>query len=354
MGGCVGAPIAGKEGQDTTNKAINKQLETERKKMDNEVKLLLLGAGESGKTTFSKQMRLIYLEGFSNEERMAYKSIIYENLISSMKTLINAAASFDLELQSKSKEAAEKLQSLEEYFSESINGEIADYLKLLWKDPSIQTTLTRSSEYQLIDGVQYFFENIDRLKDASYCPNEIDIINCRSKTTGITETEFDVDNVHYRMVDVGGQRSERKKWMHCFQDVTAAIFCVALSEYDLLLYEDDQTNRMAESLKLFKEICNNKWFVNSSIILFLNKKDLFEKKIQVTDLNVCFPEYTGGKNFEAASQFIKTIFLSQNTNPLKQIFPHITCATDRSNVEYVFTDLRSTLLQKAIQSSDLL
>jgi len=297
---------------------------------------------------------MIYLEGFSNEERLAYKSIIYENLVSSMKTLISAAANFDLELQPKSKEAADKLQGLEDYFSENISGEISDYLKLLWKDPSIQNALTRSSEFQLIDGVQYFFENIDRLKDNTYVPNETDIINCRSKTTGITETEFDVDNVHYRMVDVGGQRSERKKWMHCFQDVTAAVFCVALSEYDLLLYEDDQTNRMAESLKLFKEICNNKWFVNSSIILFLNKKDLFEKKISKVDLNVCFPEYTGGKNYDNASQFVKSIFLQQNTNPLKQIFPHITCATDRSNVELVFNDLRSTLLQNAIQKSDLL
>ena len=62
------------------------------------------------------------------------------------------------------------------------------------------------------------------------------------------------------MVDVGGQRSERRKWMHCFQDVTAVIFCVALSEYDLKLYEDDSTMRMDDSVKLFKEVCNNKWF----------------------------------------------------------------------------------------------
>jgi len=354
MGGCVGAP-QGKEGQSESNRTINRQLESERKKLDNEVKLLLLGAGESGKTTFAKQMRMIYLEGFSNEERLAYKSIIYENLISSMRALIDAAViKFSLELQPKSKEAADKLLATEEYFSETLTSEMAEYLKTLWKDPAIQSAFTRSSEFQLIDGVMYFFDGIDRLKESNYCPNEVDIINCRSKTTGIIETEFDVDNVHYRMVDVGGQRSERKKWMHCFQDVTAAIFCVALSEYDLLLYEDDQTNRMAESLKLFKEICNNKWFVNSSIILFLNKKDLFEKKIVKTDLNVCFPEYTGGKSFENACEFIRKTFLAQNANPLKQIFPHITCATDRSNVEVVFSDLRSTLLQKAIQTSDLL
>ena len=42
----------------------------------------------------------------------------------------------------------------------------------------------------------------------------------------------------YRIVDVGGQRSERKKWIHCFEDVTAILFFVALSAYDLGLRED--------------------------------------------------------------------------------------------------------------------
>jgi hypothetical protein len=95
------------------------------------------------------------------------------------------------------------------------------------------------------------------------------------------------------LVDVGGQRSERKKWIHCFQDVTAVVFCVAMSEYDLKLYEDETVNRMDESLKLFDEICNSKWFTDVAIILFLNKSDIFREKIKKIDLSVCFADYKG-------------------------------------------------------------
>ena len=45
----------------------------------------------------------------------------------------------------------------------------------------------------------------------------------------------------FRLFDVGGQRSERKKWIHCFEDVTAIIYCAALSAYDLTLQEDELT-----------------------------------------------------------------------------------------------------------------
>ena len=81
--------------------------------------------------------------------------------------------------------------------------------------------------------------------------------------------------------------------MHCFQDVTAIIFVVAMNEFDMKLYEDENVNRMHEAIQLFDEICNSKWFQNTSMILFLNKKDLFEEKIQSVDLAVCFPEYKG-------------------------------------------------------------
>lgn len=123
-----------------------------------------------------------------------------------------------------------------------------------------------------------------------------------------------------RMVDVGGQRSERRKWIHCFENVTSIMFLVALSEYDQVLVESDNEvrpalslgmwatgpfggpdanlppspqNRMEESKALFRTIVTYPWFQNSSVILFLNKKDLLEDKILHSHLVDYFPEFDG-------------------------------------------------------------
>lgn len=124
------------------------------------------------------------------------------------------------------------------------------------------------------------------------------------------------------MVDVGGQRSERRKWIHCFENVTSIMFLVALSEYDQVLVESDNEvshapkincyfeaifaacpvsslcslffqNRMEESKALFRTIITYPWFQNSSVILFLNKKDLLEEKILNSHLVDYFPEFDG-------------------------------------------------------------
>ena len=100
----------------------------------------------------------------------------------------------------------------------------------------------------------------------------------------------------FRMVDVGGQRSERRKWIHCFENVTSIIFLAVLSEYDMLLFETSE-NRMEESKALFKTIITYPWFQNSSIILFLNKKDIYEEKILTSHIIDYFPEYDGNFSF---------------------------------------------------------
>jgi len=203
----------------------------------------------------------------------------------------------------------------------------------------------------LNDSAAYFFEHVHRLAAPDYIPTDQDILRSRAKTTGIVEASFKIENVTFRMIDVGGQRSERKKWLHCFQDVTCTIFCVATPEYDLKLYEDDITNRMHESIRLFREICNNKWFVDTSMILFLNKDDIFQEKIKKVDLNVCFPSYNGGCNYDAAVKFITDQFVAQNENPKKQIYSHVTTATDTGNIEKVFNVVKDIILREAIDGT---
>jgi len=350
--GCAKSKLEKEE--EARNRDINSQLADARRQLTSEVKLLLLGAGESGKSTIAKQMKIIHLHGFTSEERLTYKSIIYNNVVASMKSLVTAAREKDIPLSSEVKGAADRIGNIDvQVFAGSITPEICSDIKALWSDKGIRQAYNRQSEFQLNDSAAYYFENIDRLAARDYVPTEQDVLRSRAKTTGIIETEFVLEKIKFKMVDVGGQRSERKKWMHCFQDVTAVIFCVALSEYDLKLYEDDQTNRMHESLKLFKEICNSKWFIETSVILFLNKKDLFAEKIRRTDLKVTFPEYGGGCNYESAVSFIKDRFLAQNENPKKHIYTHVTCATDTDNVQVVFNAVKDIVLQRILDESGI-
>ncbi|CAB1314634.1 unnamed protein product [Coregonus sp. 'balchen'] len=143
------------------------------------------------------------------------------------------------------------------------------------------------------------------------------------------------------MFDVGGQRSERKKWIHCFEGVTSIIFCVALSAYDLVLAEDEEMNRMHESMKLFDSICNNKWFTETSIILFLNKKDLY------------FSCNRANKYDEAAS-YIQTKFEDLNKKKdTKEIYTHFTCATDTKNVQFVFDAVTDVIIKNNLKDCGL-
>jgi len=153
-----------------------------------------------------------------------------------------------------------------------------------------------------------------------------------------------LENTIFLITDVGGQRSERKKWFHCFENVTAIIFCVALSEYDQKLYEDNTTNRMLESLKLFSDITNSRWFNNSPVILFFNKKDLFEKKITKVPLSVCFKNYKGPDEFDPAVNYIEQQFMSQVQNQEKAVYTYRTCATDTNNVKFIFHAVRDIVV----------
>jgi len=232
-----------------------------------------------------------------------------------------------------------------------LDPELGRFIKTIYADPAIKKTIEQYNNFHLLDSTHFFLSNIDRIAQADYLPSVEDLLRCRSHTVGIQELTLEIEQNKFIIVDVGGQRSERKKWIHSFQDVTAVLFFVALSEYDLKLYEDDDTNRMHESLKLFDDICNSKWFFNIPIILFLNKMDLFKEKIKKVNITEAFPDYDSLQNFADASEYIQNQFLMVNDNPEKGVYPHITCATSTDNIKTVFVSVKSIVLQAAINSA---
>jgi len=178
-------------------------------------------------------------------------------------------------------------------------------------------------------------------------------LRSRVRTTGIVENEFEIDGNKFRMFDVGGQRNERKKWIHCFESVTAVLFVAAMSEYDQVLYEDESQNRMIEALNLFEEICNSRWFSSTAMILFLNKRDLFAEKILRSPLTVCFPDYTGATDFETGSAFLQKQFESKNHNEQKVIYTHVTCATDTTAIAVVFNAVKDIVIRMSLNEAGL-
>jgi GTPase SAR1 family protein len=325
-------------------------------------KLLLLGAGESGKSTLFKQMITLYGPGYSLEDRQNFTHIVYNNTISAMKTLVkfsddiaNLTGDHSTRILQQNEGSKHALAMCK--LDQELNLILAQHIQILWNDPGIRSTYARRNQFQLPDSAEYFFNRSVSSGQADYIPSQQDIMRCRVRTTGIVETAFEIEENQFRMFDVGGQRNERKKWIHCFEDVTAVIFVAAISEYDQVLYEDETTNRMVEALDLFDEICNSRWFRETPIILFLNKRDLFLEKIQRVPLTVCFPHYNGKPyDYDSGVDFLQVQFEEKNKTQRKddKIYTHVTCATDSRNIQHVFNSVKDMIIRQSLRDAGLM
>ncbi|CAG8585517.1 1651_t:CDS:2 [Paraglomus occultum] len=348
MGGCISTHNEDYQ----TNKRIERDLRRDEKQQKTEVKLLLLGAGESGKSTILKQMRLIHTSGFNESEKENYKSIVLLNIMQSMRLVLEAMEYFRIPLGDSS-----NMQYLSLFTDiptlpkgQPFPTHYLQPLKSLWNDKGVQECYEKGNQYALHDNMSYFYGNLDRVFASEYIPTNQDILRCRLKTVGIVETSFHLGPLTYRMFDVGGQRSERKKWIHCFEDVTAVLFLVAISGYDQCLVEDKDANQMQEALLLFDSICNSQWFVNTSMILFLNKIDIFKEKIKYSRVRKYFPDYQGSSDdFKQASHYFKRRFQRLNRSTQKEIYPHFTNATDTDLLRHIMGSVTDIILTQNLR-----
>lgn len=339
--------------QKSMNKSIEDKIQKQRTAEKSAVKVLLLGAGECGKSTILKQMKIINLkDGLPPEEMAEARELVFKNTLDSCQALLGACKDLKIPFEQDTTQAlAEKLQGIDS--SLAIDVSIGPDIAKAWSDPALKAARKREAEFHLLDSAEYFLDKAEKYFIADFSPSIEDVLRTRLTTTGIIETAFQIDGMDFKMYDVGGQRGERKKWIHCFDDVTAIMFIASLSEYNQVLAEDRTRNRLVESLDLFEGIANLPWFEKASIILFLNKKDLFAEKVVKIDIGTFHPEYTGGLDYEAGLAYIQEEYFDRNENEDKTLYCHVTDATNTENVAFVWQATQHIILESKLSSSGL-
>jgi len=348
------------------SKRIDDLLFKDMEQAEKGMKLLLLGAGESGKSTVLKQMRLLYGAEYSEDEKLLFKRFIHQNIIETTEMLCRMVRELDpsnniiktpeYQLLFAEYDNECDFDSSYRVFPDLTDTTYSTSIKSLWTSDAIQNVWEQRSTFQIIETMSTFMNRIDEIADVDYKPSTNDIMNCRIRTTGIKEERFIIDNKIFQFFDVGGQKNERRKWIHCFDNVHGVIFMAALSEFDQVLWEDQCTNRMIDAIDLFDRTSNDAAFEKAAIIIFLNKSDLYAQKIKKINLADIpeFSDYSGKpNNYEAGIEYFLGKFLARNAVH-DEIYHHVTCATDTSSIRFVFNACKDVITENHLKSEGFL
>ncbi|GAB0100245.1 Guanine nucleotide-binding protein G(f) subunit alpha [Sergentomyia squamirostris] len=363
-----------------------KELKSFTKSFEKAIKILLLGTGESGKSTIINQMKILHINEFTPAERIERISVIRQNLHESIYEIVanmeDLGLNFDCQTN---KNSAQYIYTIGKILREDFKPEdtYVEHIQNLWYDRGVQECFRRSNEYQLNDSAKYFIDRVEIVSKADYIPTTNDILHSRKITTTIHEVKFNVKipkNMggglqEFRMFDVGGQRDQRNKWMYVFDGIDAVLFIISCGDFDQNLREDPKQNRLNEALKLFRGVWHNRFLVSAGIICFLNKQDIMERKImEGKSIGKYFPEYENfrvsakdGSMFDESNKtrcFIRHKLLeitSETPRPIvnkecvrKECYFHFTVATDTDNIRKVFYDVHSMILNDILSRMGLL
>lgn len=357
MARCFQRSPKAQEDTERVSREIEDLLRKQRRAEANRTKLLLLGTGDSGKTTFLKQLKRLYKDGFTKAELEQYRWVIPQgNLLVPMQILARHVAS----CEGVSKSLRRTCMKLLEH--DALTEVSAALIASLWRSGEVQRAWRDRAQLglQLPSQAAYFFAQAERIAEPEWTPSQEDVLRAKLKTTGITEVSFEERGTQFSVVDVGGQRSERRKWLHCFDCVTSVLFLAALDDYDQCLEEDPNVNRLDESLRLFAEVTGSRFFSkNISWILFLNKDDLFRAKLAHRPLHEHCEDFTtshapdSDAYYSEALEHLKSKYRAHFKGTGLLYEPYVTCAVDTEKCRRVAAAVLDTVLRNALAETDL-
>eukprot|EP01083_Nonionella_stella_P301978 1039099_1 len=354
------------------NKAIEKHMKLAKKMEEKTLRLLLLGPGSSGKTTILKQIKKIHSEYDTDEvndrrkvARPIQNAVIeYMQILCVQSVILHEKHKLNTLVSPQFEDLRRDMLRIQLPINE-LSASIAYKIETLWSDKGIKATLDKRCFFNIHDNVSYFLDQIKTVASPDYFPSFDDYLRFRQRTTGFSQTNVIINcsnfGTHkFEFTDVGGQRSERKKWMRFIsEDINAVLYILAISDYDLTLFEDDKTNRLVEAIDLFRNIMlKGKFFSNKSVLIFFNKYDLFKEKIKRIPITVAFddfPEHEMNPNDDddvirfVAGKFLR-VFEEQNIELTAPLHIVRTTALDTNNIDKIVADITMDLVQQNLKN----
>jgi len=306
-------------------------------------------------------MRHIWGKQFQTKERHNYQKIIWENVTECIQTLCEQSIKLKIEeceTDEKNKDSitfALKLNKSNILFDDKMY----QIFQTIWDDEGIKTTLLHRDKFYIMDSAEYFLNNMKKYVGKDYVPTFDEICHCKVRSTGVKSENFVFNKVLFTVYDLGGQRSERRKWLNVCDNVKAIIYVTSLAGYNQVIFEDGKTNRLMESFNVYDQYINHESFKKINIILFLNKQDLFDQMIKNIPFTVCpCDDYKDNPNDrDSVIKYIIGVYQKKTfgfDTGKRSIFHHITCATNTEDVKAVFAAVRHIVIKNHLVDSAIL
>lgn len=291
-------------------------------------RMIILGAGESGKSTFMKQMELLNDENedhtFPTERKEAARSHVFQNLLEGVSVLGNFGRENEFRLTDP--DSIEAFRTINTFFAtnlelgsegnrepiKNLTEEQGNALKTLAKDETFVYSLSAASHLCIPDGFSYFLKKVKNFPEwggRTWIPSDEDVLNVRNRTVGTNRIKLSYQGNKFEFLDVGGQVVERKNWMKLFSGINGVAWLQSLGDYDQMMFENENEYRIVDAFELFEKTINNETFSRSVIMVLLNKIDILERKFckQRIPINPSFgndqfpvpvynPEFTNEQN----------------------------------------------------------
>ncbi|ETO27420.1 hypothetical protein RFI_09711 [Reticulomyxa filosa] len=260
-----------------------------------------------------------------------------------------------------------------------IRKETATKFERIWNCKGIQNTFEHFRKQHVMDNTPYFLNQISQLyingddqcnkikrEDMRYVPSWDDYLRVRDQTTGVVTytitSKVQNRNWMFRLIDVGGQKSERKKWVNVFHDVGVVVYVMSLNAYDQMSNDDPRVKCFDEAFDVFRQVASNPVFQSTDFFLFLNKIDLFEEKIKDVPFTLFDSSFDDSLKNDPTGviQYVKARYKAiwndcpEEWQEKRALFFHLTCSVNTSMMQSTIASTNVVLIKRKMQKASIL